>query len=102
MEILVREKVKLLEWLGTDPHLLQHVHSDGILPTRVYKQVKELSDKAQTEQAYIKLIDTIIQRGEETSAQFLQLLKKPEILNIYPQLKELDPSFVPPAVPGKR
>ena len=50
----------------------------------------------QPEDACIDLIDTVTDRGEETSSQFLKLLKKPEILDTYPQLKDWNYSFVLP------
>ena len=100
MDVLVSNKVKLVDWLSTDLHILQHAHSDGVIEQRLYRQ---LMDTAQKEDACIKLIDTMINRGEETSSEFLQLLNKPQILSTYPQLKDWDPSLVPQrpsAVPG--
>ena len=54
---------------------------------------------AQPEDACIELIDTVTNNGEGTSSQFLKLLKKPEILDTYPQLKEWTSSL---ALPGKK
>ena len=93
MNILVANKVKLVKWLSSDRYILQHAHSDGILDTRIYRQ---LNDAARREDACIQLIDTMIDGGEGTSSQFLKLLKKPEILETYPQLKEWNASFVLP------
>ena len=93
MKILIADKVKLVEWLSSDLHILQHAQANGIISHRVYKQLITL----QPEAACIKLIDTItFIGGEGTSSQFLKLLKKPEILETYPQLKEWNASFVLP------
>ena len=104
MDILVNYKTDLIEWLSSDLHILQHAQSDGVIDTRVYRNL--MTTRPLTPEAVcIQLIDTITDRGEETSRQFLKLLRKEEILNTYPQLKELDPSSVQPAVravPGKR
>ena len=104
MNILVSNKVKLVEWLSADLRILQHAQSDGVIDTRVYRNLKT-TPQLTPEAACIQLIDTITGGGEGTSAQFLQLLKQPEILVTYPQLKDWDPSLVPQrpsAVPGKK
>ena len=96
MNILVANKVKLVEWLSADLHILQHAHSDGVIDTRVYRNLTT-TPQVTPEGVCIKLIDTITGGGEETSCQFLKLLEKPEILNTYPQLKKWNPSL---ALPG--
>ena len=88
--------MKLVEWLSTDLHILQHAHSDGVIDDRVYRKLKT-TPQLTPEDACIQLIDTITGRGEETSRQFLKLLRKPEILSTYPQLKKWNPSL---ALPG--
>ena len=95
MKILVSNKVKLVKWLSTDRYIIQHAHSDEVIDDRVYRRLK---NTAQPEDACIDLIDTVINRGEGTSTQFLKLLKKTEILVTYPQLKEWNSSS---ALPGK-
>ena len=104
MDILVANKVQLVEWLSADLFILQHAQQDGVINKRVYQDLA-YTPKLTPGDVCIQLIDTIIYGGEETSAKFLQLLKKPEILELYPQLKEWDPSASPPrlsAVPGKK
>ena len=96
MNILLTNKVELVEWLSSDHHIVQLAHSDGIITTRDYRKLR---NKVQPEDACIRLIDTVIDRGEGTSAEFLELLKTPEILNTYPQLKEWNSSVV---LPGKK
>ena len=95
MNILVVNKIKLVEWLSADLHILQHAYSDGVIDWRVYRKLKT-TPLLDAEAVCIQLIDTITGRGEETSRQFLELLRKPEILNTYPQLKEWNPSLVLP------
>ena len=92
MDILVANKVKLVEWLSGDLHILQHAEADGVIDMRVYRNLKQ-TPQLNPEDVCIKLIDTITDKGEETSCHFLQLLKKPEILSTYPQLKEWNPSL---------
>ena len=104
MGVLISNKVKLVEWLSSDLHILQHAHSDGLIDHRVYRNLTK-TPQLTPEAACIQLIDTITGGGEGTSAQFLQLLKQPEILVTYPQLKDWDPSLVPQrpsAVPGRK
>ena len=87
--------MQLVEWLSADLHILQHAYSDGVIDRRVYRKLRTTT-QLDAESVCIKLIDTITDRGEETSRQFLKLLRKPEILNTYPQLKEWNPSLVLP------
>ena len=90
VDILVANKVDLIEWLSTDLlYILQHAQADRIIDHRVYRKLKVL----QPEAACIELIDTVIDRGEGTSSEFLKLLGKPKILNTYPQLKEWNASL---------
>ena len=96
MKILVANKMELIKWFSSDLIILQHAHCDGIINDRVYGQLRDIQ---QREEVCIKLIDTVIYKGEETSSQFLTLLQKPEILAVYPQLKKWNLSF---ALPGKR
>ena len=98
MNILITNKLKLVEWLSADLHILQHAQSDGVIDHKVYRNLTK-TPKLTPEDACIQLIDTITDRGEETSRQFLELLRKPEILNTYPQLKEWNAAFV---LPGKK
>ena len=95
MDILVSNKVNLVDWLSSDRLIIQHAFSDGVINLRIYKRLK---DTAVTEDACIDLIDGVVNGGEGTSTQFLKLLKKPEILVTYPQLKEWNSSS---ALPGK-
>ena len=96
VKILITNKVKLVDWLSEDLHILDHVYSDGIITTRVHRRLK---NTAQPEDAISELIDRVTGNGEGTSSQFLKLLRKPEILREYPQLKEWISSL---ALPGKK
>ena len=96
MNILITNKVKLVEWLSSDLHILQHVLEDRILTPRVYRRLMNMT---QPEEACIQLIDTVTSNGERTSSKFLKLLKKPEILNTYQELKKWISSL---ALSGKK
>ena len=95
MNILVTNKLKLTKWLSSDRHILQHAQADEIIDDRVYRKLKHIT---QPEDLCIELIDTAIGGGERSSFQFLTFLRKTEIVDTYPQLKEWNASF---ALPGK-
>ena len=95
MDILVANKMELIEWLSGNLLILQHAQADRVINQRFYKQLINL----QPEAACIKLIDTMLDGGEGTSSKFLKLLKKTKILDIYPQLMDWNPSL---ALQGER
>ena len=87
VNILKRNKVKLVRWLSTDfQFMLQHSHSGDIIDDRVYQRLR---NKSPPEDACIDLIDSLMSRGEGPSSDFLKLLKDPEIHSTYnTQLKD--------------
>ena len=96
MKILIANKPELIKWLRSDLIILQHVQAEGIINDRVYEQLRDIEKR---ENVCIQLLDTVINKGEGTSSQFLTLLQKPEILDAYPQLKEWTVSV---GLPGKK
>ncbi|XP_076731407.1 uncharacterized protein LOC101472163 isoform X2 [Maylandia zebra] len=79
-------KVELINCLMGDVFILQCVHAKGILSPRQYGNLKHSSNPEQT---VTNLIDLLMSKGEETSDQFLQILKDPEVDATYPQLKNI-------------
>ncbi|XP_043097678.1 caspase-8-like [Puntigrus tetrazona] len=82
---ILQNKTFLLETLSADPNIiLQHVHQDKLITQRDYGN---LSDTTKREQKVIDLLDRLMGRGEQTCCQFIKLLRKDEILEIFPKLK---------------
>ena len=85
--MITRDKVKIIDCLRRDhSHILQLVHQKEIVDDRQYDKLKHIS---QPEQTIIDLIDQVIGKGEEYCSQFLEVLKEPDVLITYPQLKEI-------------
>ncbi|XP_078119317.1 uncharacterized protein LOC144526041 isoform X2 [Sander vitreus] len=85
VEIIINHKVELVEWLRADhSFILQHVHTKCIVTDRQYQRLKHIS---QPEERVTELIDQVIAGGQESCSVFLKVLKEPDILQTYPQLK---------------
>ncbi|XP_031152379.1 uncharacterized protein si:dkey-10c21.1 isoform X3 [Sander lucioperca] len=85
VKIIKNHKVELEECLRADhSFILQHVHAKHIVTDRQYQRLKNIS---QPEECVIELIDQVIARGQESCSLFLEVLKEPDILQTYPQLK---------------
>ncbi|KAM4559418.1 uncharacterized protein PAE49_013832 [Odontesthes bonariensis] len=82
---IIKHKVELIGCLMVDPIIVQHVCAKSIVTHKQYLGLKVLPP----EEAITKLIDQVIGKGEVTCAQFLEVLKKPEVLETYPQLKDI-------------
>ncbi|XP_067459136.1 uncharacterized protein [Thunnus thynnus] len=86
-KMITRHKVKIIDCLRRDhSYILQLVHQKEIVDERQYDKLKHIS---QPEQTIIDLIDQVIGKGEEYCSQFLEVLKEPDVLITYPQLKEI-------------
>uniref|UniRef100_A0A8C4E379 CARD domain-containing protein n=1 Tax=Dicentrarchus labrax TaxID=13489 RepID=A0A8C4E379_DICLA len=66
--------------------ILQHVHAKHIITDRQYQYIKHIS---QPEDRITNLIDQVICKGQETCSSFLEVLKQPDVLRTYPQLKHI-------------
>ncbi|XP_051565117.1 uncharacterized protein si:dkey-10c21.1 isoform X2 [Myxocyprinus asiaticus] len=85
MEIILKEnKIKLIRWLSADTLILQHVQSANLITNTEYEKLKSITvptDKT------IELLDIILRKGENVCREFLDLLKKDDVNEMYPELR---------------
>ncbi|XP_035517585.1 uncharacterized protein LOC118328088 isoform X1 [Morone saxatilis] len=87
VKIITEHKVELIVCLMADhSFILQHVHAKQIITDRQYQNMKHIS---QPEKTITNLIDQVICKGQETCSSFLEVLKQPDVLTTYPQLKHI-------------
>ncbi|XP_037645550.1 uncharacterized protein si:dkey-10c21.1 isoform X1 [Sebastes umbrosus] len=87
VKMIIEHKVELIACLRADlSFILQHVHARHIVTDRQYQNLKHLS---QPEETVINLIDQVIDKGQEYCLRFLDVLKDPDVLRTYPQLKDI-------------
>uniref|UniRef100_A0A8D0D254 CARD domain-containing protein n=1 Tax=Sander lucioperca TaxID=283035 RepID=A0A8D0D254_SANLU len=93
VEIIIKHKLELVECLRADhSFILQHVHTKRIVTDRQYERLKHIS---QPEERVTELIDQVIAGGQESCSLFLKVLKEPDILQTYPQLKLITEKWPP-------
>ncbi|XP_048839903.1 uncharacterized protein zgc:174906 isoform X2 [Brienomyrus brachyistius] len=84
---LQRWKTKLIDILSADPdYLLQHAHSCGLLTMRKYNSVKAMNDPSEK---VCEVLDCVIQKGEASSREMLNVLRKKDMLKTFPKLRIL-------------
>lgn len=85
---MIREnKVELIHCLMADPSfILQHVQSKSIITDRQYNYAMHVS---QPEQAVTYLIDQVMSEGADTCSLFIEVLKNPQVVKTYPQLRQI-------------
>ncbi|XP_026152230.1 uncharacterized protein LOC113124004 isoform X2 [Mastacembelus armatus] len=87
VKMIMKHKVELIDCLRADCNfILQHVHARDIVTDRQYQNLKCVP---KPEESIINLIDQVIAKGQESCSSFGKLLKEPEVLKTYPQLKEI-------------
>ncbi|XP_029314216.1 uncharacterized protein LOC115025939 isoform X2 [Cottoperca gobio] len=87
VKMIIEHKVELIDCLmADDVFILQHVHAKRIITDRNYQRLKHIS---QPEKTVINLIDLVIAKGQGPCTLFLEVLKEPDILMTYPQLRKL-------------
>ncbi|XP_043103991.1 uncharacterized protein si:dkey-10c21.1 [Puntigrus tetrazona] len=85
MEVILKNKPKLIKWLSSDFLIvLQHVQANGFVTMLQYNELKEIKAK----DGVIKLLDIIVQRGENVCRDFLKLLKDDDVNEISPELRD--------------
>ncbi|XP_070771382.1 uncharacterized protein [Enoplosus armatus] len=85
---ITSHKVELIDCLrGDHSFILQHVHAKHIVTDRQYQDIKHSS---LPEKTVTNLIDQVIGKGQETCSLFLEVLKQPDVLRTYPQLKQME------------
>ncbi|KAM9709574.1 uncharacterized protein ACNS7B_023829 isoform 1-T1 [Menidia menidia] len=86
VKMIIDNKIKLADCLMADRYILQHAQQDGVICLREYNNIKE---HLSPEIFATNLIDTVIGKGTISCSKFLQVLKKADVLETYPQLKEI-------------
>lgn len=88
--MIIEHKVELIDCLKADhSYILQHAHAKLIITDRQYQDIKENSPSTPRE-TVTDLIDyMILKNGPESWTAFLEVLKLPDVLSTYPQLKEI-------------
>lgn len=87
MKTITEHKLELIDCLRADHSLiLQHVHAKHIVTDRQYQNLKHI---LQPEETVTNLIDKLIVNGQNSCSLFLEVLKEPDILETYPQLREI-------------
>ncbi|TKS71651.1 hypothetical protein D9C73_004897 [Collichthys lucidus] len=86
-KMITEHKVKLIECLMADRFfILQHVHAKEIVTDREYQDLKHTPQPGQT---VTDLIDCVIFKGEDSCSRFIEVLKEPEVVDTYPQLRQI-------------
>lgn len=88
--MITEYKVELINCLMADhSYILQHAHAKQIITVRQYQNIKKKSPST-PEDTVTDLIDyVIIVNGQKSCTDFLEVLKLPDVLSTYPQLKEI-------------
>uniref|UniRef100_UPI0037E8FC86 uncharacterized protein n=1 Tax=Semicossyphus pulcher TaxID=241346 RepID=UPI0037E8FC86 len=87
VKLITEHKVELIDCLRADhSFILQHVHAKHILTDRQYQNIKHIS---QPERSVTDLIDQVMGKGQESCCLFLKVLREPDVLGTYPQLKDI-------------
>ncbi|XP_033473436.2 uncharacterized protein LOC117251341 isoform X1 [Epinephelus lanceolatus] len=87
VKTITEHKLELIDCLRADhSFILQHVHAKQIVTDRQYQNLKHI---LQPEETVTNLIDKLIVNGQNSCSLFLEVLKEPDILKTYPQLREI-------------
>ncbi|XP_070694614.1 uncharacterized protein [Pempheris klunzingeri] len=87
VKMIIEHKVELIDCLRADhSFILQHVHAKHIVTDREYQSIKHVS---QPEKTVSNLIDQVIGKGQQSCSLFLEVLKQPDVVQTYPQLKHI-------------
>lgn len=87
VKMIIAHKVELIDCLRADhSFILQHVHAKDVVTDRQYQDLRNISGPEKT---VTNLLDNVIGRGEKSCSLFLEVLKKPDVLETYPQLKQI-------------
>uniref|UniRef100_A0A3Q1HY58 CARD domain-containing protein n=1 Tax=Anabas testudineus TaxID=64144 RepID=A0A3Q1HY58_ANATE len=82
-----QHKEKLVDCLRSDcSFILQRAQVKELVTDRQYQNLKDIS---QSEQTVIDLIDRLMSNGQKSCTLFIEVLKEPEVLRTYPQLKDI-------------
>ncbi|XP_023826064.1 uncharacterized protein [Salvelinus sp. IW2-2015] len=98
MDKLRKMKTDLTEILSVDAsYILQHVHQDGLVTPREYRNLNNVS-KLHPEDSIVSLLDALIFKGgDEKCTRFLTLLQQPVIRSNFCKLEEIKHIDIAPA-----
>lgn len=77
--------MKLIEWLSGEELIIQHVHSRKLITMSEYMTLKSIKDPIAK---VTELLDNILKKGDPCCVEFLELLKKDDVNESRPALKE--------------
>ncbi|XP_026231572.1 uncharacterized protein LOC113172764 [Anabas testudineus] len=87
VKMIRQHKEKLVDCLRSDcSFILQRAQVKELVTDRQYQNLKDIS---QSEQTVIDLIDRLMSNGQKSCTLFIEVLKEPEVLRTYPQLKDI-------------
>ncbi|XP_005804657.1 caspase-8-like isoform X1 [Xiphophorus maculatus] len=88
-ETLKRNKTKLIDVFCIDyPFILNKVQENKLVTSREYTNLKSIN-KEHVAGHVIELVDKIMNKGEETCQNFLELLQTDDIVETFPDLKSM-------------
>ncbi|KAF5897767.1 caspase-8-like, partial [Clarias magur] len=88
MHTLRKNKVSLIRTLSTDvSFILQYVQQDNIITDREYSELKHKNHTK--EDIVINLLDTLMNKGDETCCKFVDLLKREDVQETFPGAQQL-------------
>ncbi|KAA0715518.1 hypothetical protein E1301_Tti010104 [Triplophysa tibetana] len=82
---VLRNKLKLVNWLSGDPFFLQHVQSREFITHSEYGMLKSIP-VAQNQ--VIELLDIILKKGEKVCGYFLEMLSEDDVNAFSPELRD--------------
>ncbi|XP_008431296.1 caspase-8-like isoform X1 [Poecilia reticulata] len=88
-ETLKCNKVKLIEVLcGDHKFILNKVQEKKLITSREYNNLKSIN-KEHVEGHVVELVDKIMDKGEKTCQNFLELLQTDDVAETYPDLEQI-------------
>ncbi|KAM9483006.1 uncharacterized protein Hap1MRO34_008047 [Clarias gariepinus] len=88
MQTLRKNKVSLIRTLSTDARfILQYVQQDNIITDREYSNLNHETNT--TEEIVIKLLDTVMNKDDETCCKFVDLLQQEDVQETFPGLQQV-------------
>lgn len=85
MDIIRKNKTKLIEWLRLDPDwILQNIQSKGVITDRDYSNLNSISVP---DEKVTKILDTVLSKQDRTCVKFLAAMQDSKVNEPYPELR---------------
>lgn len=85
MDIIRKNKPKLIEWLRLDPDwILQNMQSEEIITDRDYSNLNSITVP---DEKVTKILDTVLSKHNGTCVKFLAMLQDNKVNEPYPELR---------------